>query len=113
MARTSTNGSAKDATVADLSAEIETLRKDLGSLTDTIAELGKSKASALKDAASERVKSARDTAQQKGAEAAEKVGAQAQYAQTQANEFIQQKPATAMGIAAGVGFLVGMLSTRR
>lgn len=109
MARTSANGSGKDATVADLSAQIETLRKDLSALTGTINDLGKAKSSELKEAASDRVEMARE----KGAEAAEAVTSRAKEVHEQANDFVKAQPATALGIAAGLGFLVGMLNARR
>ncbi|GGA19290.1 DUF883 family protein [Neptunicoccus cionae] len=109
MARTSANGSGKDATVADLSAQIETLRKDLSALSGTINDLGKAKKAELKEAATDRV----DAAREKGAEAAEAVTNRAKEVHEQANDFVKSQPATALGIAAGLGFLVGMLNARR
>ncbi|MFT6676714.1 MAG: ElaB/YqjD/DUF883 family membrane-anchored ribosome-binding protein [Sulfitobacter sp.] len=109
MARASTNGSAKEMTVADLNDQIETLRNDLSTLTGSIAELGKAKKSQLGDAAAHQVEIAR----QKGLDAADALGHRAKDAQHQAEDFVKTQPATALGIAAGVGFLVGMMSSRR
>lgn len=109
MARTSANGSGKDASVADLSAQIETLRKDLSALTGTINDLGKAKSAELTEAATDRV----DAAREKGAQAAQAVTDRAKEVHEQANDFVKSQPATALGIAAGLGFLVGMLNARR
>ncbi|WP_069298394.1 DUF883 family protein [Neptunicoccus sediminis] len=110
MARTSANGSGKDATVADLSAQIETLRKDLSALTGTINDLGKAKSAELTEAATDRVEAA---AREKGAQTAQAVTDRAKEVHEQANDFVKSQPATALGIAAGLGFLVGMLNARR
>lgn len=109
MARTNTNGSSSDVSVADLTDQIETLRKDLSDLTGTIADIGKTKKAQLADAAAQQV----ETARQKGIETADLLGNHARDVQGQANDFVKSQPATALGIAAGVGFLVGLMSTRR
>ncbi|MBZ8118931.1 DUF883 family protein [Roseovarius sp. LXJ103] len=109
MARAQTNSSKNDTTPADLTDQIETLRNDLSMLTETIADMGKAKGEALSDAAAR--KAAR--AQEKGADAVEYATERAQAAQSQANAFVHNQPAAALGIAAGLGFLIGMISTRR
>ena len=109
MSRTATLATHNETTVADLTAEIQTLRNDLSSLTGTIADLAKTKGNHVSQAAAEQA----DLAQQKAHEATEFVSARAKAAQHQAEDFVKQQPATALGIAAGIGFLVGMMSTRR
>lgn len=109
MARTATNGSAKETTVADLSDQIETLRKDLSDLTGTISDFGKSKRANLTDAAAHKIEAARE----KSIHAAEAVTARAKDVHEHANDFVKAQPATALGIAAGLGFLVGMMNARR
>ncbi|WP_297340478.1 DUF883 domain-containing protein [Pseudophaeobacter sp.] len=109
MARALTNGSKNETTVADLTDQIETLRKDLSALTGTMADLGKSKGADLTDAAAQQAEAVRE----KGAEVVEVASKRAKAVQHQANDFVQTQPATALGIAAGVGFLVGIMSTRR
>jgi ElaB/YqjD/DUF883 family membrane-anchored ribosome-binding protein len=109
MARASTNGSAKDVSVEDLTNQIEILRKDLSDLTSTMSDMGKAKKAQLADAAAQQVEAAR----QKGIETADLLGSHARDVQGQANDFVKSQPATALGIAAGVGFLVGLMSTRR
>jgi len=105
----STVKSIKPTSGEDLSAQIETLRKDLGELTQTIQGMG---AASVKEAAStakEKVDGIRDTA----ADQAETARLHAMELQDQAGDFVRNQPATAMGIAAGLGFLVGFLSSRK
>ncbi|WP_238370900.1 DUF883 family protein [Heliomarina baculiformis] len=108
MANTTTklNPGASDSTqqktVDELSAQIETLRKDLSSLTETITEIGREKKSELTN-----------TARRKKAEAEDYISTQARDARDQATEFVSAQPATALGIAAGIGFLIGCLTSRR
>jgi len=109
MARASTNGSAKDVSVEDLTNQIEILRKDLSDLTSTMSDMGKAKKAQLADAAAEQVEGSR----QKGIGTGDLLGSHARDVQGQANDFVKSQPATALGIAAGVGFLVGLMSTRR
>jgi ElaB/YqjD/DUF883 family membrane-anchored ribosome-binding protein len=109
MARTMTDGNVTDPSVSDLTADIATLRKDLANLTSTIGNLTKAKAADLADTAEGYVASARD----KGHDAIDHAAARARDAQSQAEAFVKAQPATALGIAAGIGFLVGMLSTRK
>jgi ElaB/YqjD/DUF883 family membrane-anchored ribosome-binding protein len=108
MANVTTNGTSSSdlkpssVSVEDLSKQIETLRKDLSKLTSSVADYGRGKADDLTTAA--RVKSA---------EAADELSARARDAQAQANQFITTQPGLALGIAAGAGFLVGLLTSRR
>lgn len=109
MATKSMNGSKEAATVADLNDQIETLRNDIGSLTQTMADLGRAKG----DAAAASVKSAASDARDKAADQVETARLQALELQGHANDFIRNQPATALGIAAGLGFLVGFLGARK
>ena len=81
----------KNPTVDDLSAQIQILRDDIASLTSTMGDYGKAKA-----------QEARSTAQDAAAEA-----------QMRAEEFVRSQPTTALGIAAGIGFLFGLVTARR
>ncbi len=104
-----TNGRASDATAADLTAQIETLRDDLSALTKTIADLSES---AREDVAAS-AKSKAEHLRGKAEDTAQAAQEQAARMQGQANEFIRNQPATALGIAAGLGFLIGLLGARR
>ena len=92
----------KDLTISDLSDQISILKKDIATLTGTLSEYGKLKTA---EAAS--------TARATVADITETGKIKALDAQAQAEEFVRQQPATALGIAAGLGFLVGLLSSRR
>ncbi|MGJ8546552.1 MAG: DUF883 family protein [Sulfitobacter sp.] len=109
MARTSVNGSNAEPNLADLREQIDALRQDLHGLTGTIAEIGKAKGDKLSEAANQQYEAAR----QKGSEAADYARARARDVEHQARDFVNEQPTMALGIAAGAGFLVGMLSTRR
>jgi len=113
MARAQTNGHAKEQSVSDLTAQIDALREELGALTQSFAQESVQKAQAakstVKSAAEDTVAYASlhaEDLRNRGVDAA-------QDAQAQALDFMKKQPATAIGIAAGAGFLIGFLSSRR
>lgn len=93
----------------DLAAQVETLRQDLATLTHSISDLGKAKGDAAVNAAKAKMADVRDQA----ADTAETARLHAMELQGQADTFIKNQPAAALGIAAGVGFLVGFLGSRK
>lgn len=101
MARAADNGISKETTIEDLGAQIETLRTDLASLTATMSDLGKVKSAQLKEAV-----------RHKGVETADYVETQLKDARARADLFVSERPSTALGIAAGLGFLVGYLARK-
>ena len=109
MARPAELTSLKDATTEELAGQIEAIRADIASLTQTIAAIGKAKGAELSDAARERAAAAIA----KGGEQAELLRQQALRLNDEAQDFVAQRPATSLGIAAGLGFVVGMLMSRR
>lgn len=105
---------AKEKTMAqaqpsDVTEQMAILRDDIRSLSETITELAQAKGVEMSQAAKDQVASARETANA-GVDAAKQQAAQLQG---QANDFVRDQPAVALGIAAGLGFLVGMLTTRK
>ncbi|MCX7566577.1 DUF883 domain-containing protein [Sulfitobacter sp. F26169L] len=92
----------QEVTVEDLSAQMDVLKRDLSSLTQTLTEYGFAKTAAAKQ-------SAKETAADLSAAGREK----AALAQMQAEDFVRTQPATALGLAAGLGFLVGLITTSR
>ncbi len=92
----------KDVTVEDLSAQIDILKNDLASLTHSLSDFGTAK-----------TQHAAEAARAKAVELREAGRDRAEASLGQAEDFVRTQPATAMGIAAGVGFLVGMLTTAR
>lgn len=109
MAQTSKNGSGAEPSIADLEDQIATLRKDIAGLTGTIAALGRNQGARWSAAAEESA----ETMRAKAADAAEmaRVRAESLYADTEAH--VRQNPAAALGIAAGLGFLFGLMTSRR
>lgn len=93
----------------DLRRQLEALRADLASVTSTVAEMGKHKGEAVAE-------SLRDSASKLYAAGEEKAGQMAHAAgdiYAEYSEMTRRNPATALGIAAGVGFIVGLLLSRR
>ena len=91
-----------EVSVEDLSAQIDILKNDLSNLTQALSDYGISKTG-------EATRAAKDAAAQMSAASRKK----AYEAQAQAEEFVHTQPATALGIAAGVGFLIGMITARK
>lgn len=89
-------------TVEDLSEQVSLLKNDIANLTSTMGEYGKAKTSQVKasaiNTADHLATASRDRAVQ---------------AQHSAEEFVRTQPTAALGIAAGLGFLVGLLTARR
>ncbi len=108
MARTQTNGSSQKNT-PDLEAQIATLKSDVAALTDTLSDYGSTQTAHLSEAAADTFNSAKKA----GAETAEQVKQQARNAYAGAEKTVRANPASSVGIAAGVGFLVGILASRR
>lgn len=103
------NGNSNGIAPEELSKQVEILREDLSTLTQTIADLGKAKG----EEAVASAKAKADEVREKAADTAETARLQAMEIQGQANDFIKNQPATALGIVAGVGFLVGYMTARK
>ena len=88
--------------VDDLADQVKGLKADIAELTKSLSDYGTSKTS-------EAAHAARAKAEEYGRAGRDK----ALEAQMHAEDFIHKQPATALGIAAGVGFLVGMIMTSR
>ncbi|MFQ1702081.1 YqjD family protein [Loktanella agnita] len=93
----------------DLRSEIDTLRADLASLTSTISSLGRAKGDEALSAAKAKAAEVRS----KAADHAETAKLQATELQHQATDYVRTNPGTALGIAAGAGFLLGYLGSRK
>ncbi|VVT19376.1 conserved hypothetical protein [Roseovarius sp. EC-HK134] len=92
-----------------LSQQISTLREDISAISKTLAGLGgttrdaavdgaRRKVSQLRDASSEQLHAAQHHAEDMGQQAADAV---------------RNQPAAAVGLAVGVGFLLGFLTGRK
>lgn len=107
---TSTTTSKKDApTVDDLSAQLETLRADVSQLTSLLGDYGRDRADQAGKSAKQRVADLRSRAE----DDAERLRARAGDLAHDAENFMHERPATAIGIAVGLGFLVGLAASRR
>lgn len=93
----------------DLSTQVAVLRDDIATLTAIVAGYGKAQADQLQSAAAEKAAGLAKA----GANAAHSAKATAEVAYSDAEDAIRANPATAVGIAAGLGFLVGLLTSRR
>ncbi|WP_172300289.1 YqjD family protein [Pseudoruegeria sp. HB172150] len=92
------NGTSTSKDVEELQAQIATLKADITALTETMKTMGKTRAAQLR----EQGEAAVGQAKVKGLEAYE-----------QAEASVRENPAMAVGIAAGVGFLVGVILGRK
>ena len=100
----STNGRASnsDISIEDLSNQIEILKSDISTLTDTLGEYAKAKGVEAGETAKVKAQKVADAGREKALEA-----------QLHAEDFVRTQPAAALGLAAGLGFLVGMITSRR
>ncbi len=97
-----------DVTPSDLTNQIDTLRGDLSTLKQIVTDLGKSKADDALSAVKAKATEAKDVV----VDQTETARLHAMELQGQAGDFIKTRPATALCVAAGLGFLVGYLSQR-
>lgn len=105
MSKTTANlniANAKETSIEDLAAQIQTLKDDLSTLTQSLSDFGTAKAENAAHTAQEKAAALKAAGQDKVVEA-----------QLHAEEFVRTQPATSLGLAAGLGLLVGMLTARR
>ncbi|PRY77197.1 ElaB/YqjD/DUF883 family membrane-anchored ribosome-binding protein [Yoonia maritima] len=93
----------------DINKQMAVLREDIANLTATVADYGKAQGTQLKSVAMDKAANAA-TAGAATASAAKQT-AEAKYAE--AENAVRANPGAAVGIAAGLGFVVGMLTSRR
>ena len=102
-----------DISIEDLSAQLEILKNDIAVLTSTMGAYGKAKAAEARDTANSKASEIRDSAQARAEELSAAGIEKTKEAHKHAEDFVRTQPGTAIGIAAGVGFLVGLLTARR
>lgn len=93
----------------DVAKQMAVLREDIAALSATVADFGKAQGAMMKSSALHKAEEVAET----GAAAAEVVKSKAVKTYSDAEESVRANPGTAVGIAAGIGFLVGMMSARR
>lgn len=94
---------------ADLSAQIDELRAKLEEMVEHLAASGKTQAKSFADSASAEVKYLGKKARRKKA----RLEAQAGDLADDAVQFLRHRPMAALGIAAGLGLVIGLFATRR
>ncbi|TYB89250.1 YqjD family protein [Oceaniovalibus sp. ACAM 378] len=99
----------KTPTPEDLSMQIDQLKLDIALLTETITDIGKSKGDELADTVRSKARSARAAGEEQVAE----LQRRAQETANSAEDYVRANPAAALGIAAGFGLLVGLITSRR
>ncbi len=88
---------AREPSYEELSQQVDTLKSDIRRLTDSLGDYGKARGRYYQGEAQRRADHFRDEAQGKVDEV---------------ETYVHENPATALGIAAGIGLLLGLLSRR-
>jgi ElaB/YqjD/DUF883 family membrane-anchored ribosome-binding protein len=104
-----TNGNSAEPGLAELQNQIEILKNDIQGLSRTLGEVGRAETYRLAEAAKAKgaaVKSASE-------EQLEHLRATAEGYGRDASTFVREQPGTALGFAAGFGFLIGFLMRNR
>jgi ElaB/YqjD/DUF883 family membrane-anchored ribosome-binding protein len=95
--------------MAELQTQIAALKSDIADLTATVSRYGRAQGEALKAQARDGFRMVAEKSAS-GAQAAGEYAGQ-KYAETE--EYVRSHPAASVGIAAGLGFLAGLMSARR
>ena len=95
--------------VKELSDQIGNLKNDIAEISRTLSSLG----SHTRDAAQHEIRSSVAQFHKRGAENLEKAQATAEDLGNQAADAVRNQPATAVGLAVGVGFLLGFITGRK
>ncbi len=95
---TAKNGKDHSVSQQDLSDQIATIKAEIAGLTSLLAEAGLERKEQVKATAQEQAELAADQARKLG---------------NDAQAFVTARPGAALGIAAGLGFLVGFLGSRK
>lgn len=96
-------------TVEDLSAQMETLRADMAQIVETMGALSRAKTGEAAEALAETAAELRRRGEEQLAAAREK-GSEALESAT---GYVRSHPAESLAVAAGLGFVVGLLLRRR
>ena len=95
--------------IDQLSSQIATLRSDIAAISKSLADLG----SNTKDVAVEKARQKASELRATGEEQLHAAQVRAEELGQQAVDAVRKQPATAVGLAVGVGFLLGFLSGRK
>ncbi|OWJ80755.1 MULTISPECIES: DUF883 family protein [Haematobacter] len=109
MARTEVEQEVTEPSMAELSSQLDSLKADMVAITETLAQLGRAKGQQVADAARSEAQALRERGEQKVADMQDR----AYQLSDQTSQMVRENPATALGVAAGAGFLFGLLLSRR
>ena len=93
----------------DLNARIGALQKDISAITDILGQMARNRGEAAADAVQDRLSELRE----RGSAQADMLQARAYEVGERTGDFVHRQPVTALGMAAGLGFLAGMIAARR
>ncbi|GAA3852992.1 DUF883 family protein [Celeribacter arenosi] len=99
----------ENATTEDLQAQIATLKKDISSLTKTFADYGRAQGEQVRNGATEAYDAARVATEKQAAD----LQKQALAAYGDVENKVRENPSASIGVAAGLGFLVGLVTAAR
>lgn len=104
-----TNRTDTEAEIKALSDQLSVLRNDIAGITELLGDMGERR----KSAAVHSLRDASQDIQQRGEELAQGAKRQAGELEERLLDNIRAQPAMSLGVAAGVGFLVGYLNGRK
>ncbi len=99
----------KEPTVDDLSKQIDTLKSDIAKLTGLMSEFGTAKATEAREMARKKAQELRSEGERYAEEAGRMVHDNAEAAL----DAVRRQPATAVALSVGIGFLIGLVASRR
>lgn len=102
-----------DVALAEIATQLAALRADLDGLRAAVAAFGQAQVDELRETAQETASDLRARGEAKLRAGAEVAQEQAQDAFNRTADFVARQPGTAIGLAAGLGFLLGLLTQRR
>lgn len=108
MAQSKSNA-APQQDIEQLSEQISALKQDVSAVSETLAELGKSTRDAAATNARRKAAHLREVGETQFEAAQHRAGEIGQNA----TEAVRQQPATFVGLAVGLGFLLGFVSGRK
>ncbi|WP_306113383.1 MULTISPECIES: YqjD family protein [unclassified Roseovarius] len=109
MAQSKSATKASASETEQLSAQIDALKDDIATISKTLVEMGSARRDAVVNDASEKVAHLKTSSEKR----LQEMQGKAEEIANRTGDAVRNQPATAVGIAVGVGFLLGFLSGRK
>ena len=109
MAQLKSAATSGEAETTDLSGQIAALKADLAQISQTLVDMGDSRREAAVESAARKAAKLRE----QGEKQLQNAQARVEDLTSQTADAVRNQPAAAIGIAVGVGFLLGFLSGRK